>query len=305
MINVLTEKHFLILFFGCLYGSLVAQSYLGFNVDNDLYFGSDRYYSSGIFLEYGFHRKVKSDSTNHKYFISKHWTLGQEINTPSLHKTIDKKDMDYPYSGWLFLRFSKERYKNADFGVGWGVTFGVSGAEASLAKKMQNTYHILILNLEELSWSFSIPQAFHINAQTSFSSGIIIRQNIKFVQQSHLEFGTFRSGAKTRLGFQLGNLHGLPFFGHRLEKIMRGFALFAGTVLEYKYHDYSLTGSLFKDNSPFDFEMKRFTNNLQAGIMIHQNPWRFKLLFNSISKNISEQEYKRHPFLNITLSRVF
>ena len=102
-------------------------------------------------------------------FLSKHWTLGQEINTPSLHKTIDKKDMDYPYSGWLFLRFSKERYKNADFGVGWGVTFGVSGAEASLAKKMQNTYHILILNLEELSWSFSIPQAFHINAQTSFS----------------------------------------------------------------------------------------------------------------------------------------
>ena len=124
-------------------------------------------------------------------------------------------------------------------------------------------------------------------------------------RQSHLEFGTFRIGAKTKFGLQLGNLQGLPFFGHRLEKIMRGFALFAGTVLEYKYHDYSLTGSLFKDNSPFDFEMKRFTNNLQAGIMIHQNPWRFKLLFNSISKNISEQEYKRHPFLNITLSRVF
>ena len=305
MINVLTKKYFLVLFFGCLYGSLVAQSYLGVNVDNDLYFGSDRYYSSGIFLEYGFHRKVKSDSTNKKYFLSKHWTLGQEINTPSLHKTIDKKDMDYPYSGWLFLRFTKERYKNPDFGFGWGVTFGVSGAEASLAKKMQNTYHILVLNLEELSWSFSIPQAFHINAQTSFSSGIIIRQNIKFVQQSHLEFGTFRTGAKTRFGFQLGNLQGLPFFGNRLEKIMRGYALFAGTVLEYKYHDYSLTGSLFKDNSPFDFEMKRFTNNFQAGIMIHQNPWRLKLLFNSTSKNISKQQYKRHPFLNITLSRVF
>ena len=305
MIDVLIKKQLLILFFGCLYGNIAAQNYLGLNVDNDLYFGSDRYYSSGIFLEYGFHRKVKSDSITNKYFLIKHWTLGQEINTPSLHKTTDKKDMDYPYSGWLFLRYLEERYKNPDFGFGWGVTFGISGAEASLAKKMQNTYHIVVLNLEELSWSFSIPQAFHINAQTSFSSGINIRQNIKFVQHSYFEFGTFRTGAKTRFGFQWGNLQGLPFFGHRLEKIMRGFALFTGTVLDYKYHDYSLTGSLFKDNSPFDFEMKRFTNTLQAGIIIHQNPWRLKLLFNSVSKNIDEQQYKRHPFLNITLSRVF
>ena len=305
MIDVLIKKQLLILFFGCLYGNIAAQNYLGLNIDNDLYFGSDRYYSSGIFLEYGFHRKVKSDSIDNKHFLSKHWTLGQEINTPSLHKTTYKKDMDYPYSGWLFLRYVEERYKNPDFGFGWGVTFGISGAEASLAKKMQNTYHIVVLNLEELSWSFSIPQAFHINAQTSFSSGINIRQNIKFVQHSYFELGTFRTGAKTRFGFQLGNLQGLPFFGHRLEKIMRGLALFTGTVLEYKYHDYSLIGSLFKDNSPFDFEMKRFTNTLQAGIIIHQNPWRLQLLFNSISKNIDEQQYKRHPFLNITLSRVF
>ena len=34
-----------------------AQKYIGLNVDNDLYFKSDRYYSSGIFLEYG---KLKS-----------------------------------------------------------------------------------------------------------------------------------------------------------------------------------------------------------------------------------------------------
>ena len=305
MRDVLIKKQLLILFFGCFYGSIAAQNYLGLNVDNDLYFGSDRYYSSGIFLEYGFHRKAKSDSIINKYFLSKHWTLGQEIYTPSLHKTTDKKDMDYPYSGWLFLRYVEERYINSDFGFGWGVTFGISGAEASLAKKMQNTYHIVVLNLEELSWSFSIPQAFHINAQTSFSSGINIRKNIKFVQHSYFEFGTFRIGAKTRFGFQWGNLQGLPFFGNRLEKIMRGLALFTGTVLEYKYHDYSLTGSLFKNNSPFDFEMKRFTNTLQAGIIIHQNPWRLHLLFNSISKNIDEQQYKRHPFLNITLIRVF
>ena len=298
------KNFFSVFLFGCLYGTITAQSYIGVNIDNDLNFGSDRYYSSGIFLEYGFLRKVNSDSTNQKKSLSKHWTLGQEINTPSLHKTTEKIYMDYPYNGWLFLRFMEERYKNPDFGFGWGVTFGISGAEASLAKKMQNTYHVAILNLEELSWSFSIPQAFHFNAQTSFSSGTSLRERIKFVQQSHFQLGTFRTGVKTRIGLQLGNLQGLPFFGNRLETRGNGISLFLGSIFEYKYHDYSLTGSLFEDNSPFDFKMKRFTNTLQGGFIIHQNPWSLKLLFNSISKNISEQEYERHPFLNITLSRV-
>ena len=105
MINVLTKKHFLILFFGSLYGSLAAQSYLGFNVDNDLYFGIDRYYSSGIFLEFGVLVNTPKDSLSKWGYVSRHWTLGQEINTPSLRQTEIISEMDYPYNGSLFLGY--------------------------------------------------------------------------------------------------------------------------------------------------------------------------------------------------------
>ena len=66
-----------------------AQRYAGLNVDNDLYFGIDRYYSSGIFLEYGYINKYPNDSLNNWRYTSRHFTLGQEINTPSRRLTSD------------------------------------------------------------------------------------------------------------------------------------------------------------------------------------------------------------------------
>ena len=96
----------MILYFGST--KLLAQKYIGLNVDNDLYFGSDRYYSSGIFFEYGEVSKTPVDSISNFSYVSKHWILGQEINTPALHYTENLSKMDYPYNGWLFLGFKKE-----------------------------------------------------------------------------------------------------------------------------------------------------------------------------------------------------
>ena len=77
----------MILYFGST--KLLAQKYIGLNVDNDLYFGSDRYYSSGIFFEYGRTTKTPNDSISNFNYVSKHWVLGQEINTPP-HFIIQK-----------------------------------------------------------------------------------------------------------------------------------------------------------------------------------------------------------------------
>ena len=149
------------------FGIIQGQRYMGVNVDNDLYFGIDQYYSSGIFLEYGKVLKSKKDSIDKdQVLVSHHWTLGQEINTPSYHQTSRLSKMDYPYSGWLFLRFFEDRFKKPDFGIGWGVEGGTTGADASLARPIQNNYHKYILNLNELSWAYSIPQQFHFNFQS-------------------------------------------------------------------------------------------------------------------------------------------
>ena len=73
---------------------IVAQSnYLNLDVENDLYFLTDQYYSSGIFIETG--KVVEKDSVK-KFRI---WELGQEIFTPS-----DTDSKDFQGSLYFFAK---------------------------------------------------------------------------------------------------------------------------------------------------------------------------------------------------------
>ena len=282
-----------------------AQKYVGLNIDNDLFFGIDRYYSSGIFLEYGLLYKKPNDSISKGGYISKHLTLGQEINTPSRRLTKDLNKMDYPYNGWLFLGYHQQNLQHLDFGYGWGIQLGTTGAKASLAKFFQNTYHIHILNLEPLTWAVSIPQAFHFNVNGTILWGKPLGGKLKWINLNYLQAGTFRVSAKTRFGFQLGNIPGLPFFGNRLELIQNGVSFFLGMELEYNLHDYSLSGSLIRENSPFNLQANDFRNKYQLGLVFVRMPWKARVLLNNISPYIETQRYKDHTFLNISLTYLF
>ncbi len=133
----------------------------------------------------------------------------------------------------------------------------------------------------------------------------MLNKKFKFVQENQVQLGTFRTSLKTRIGFQMGSMKGLPFFGQRLEELSNGFSTFLGAAFEYNIHDYSLSGSFINDNSPFDFKPYHLRNNLQGGIIFFKKPWKIKVLIHSSSRSISSQKFRRHPYLNITLSRVF
>ena len=285
--------------------SLHAQKYIGLNVDNDLYFGIDRYYSSGIFLQWGKLKATEKDSLSRTVYKSKHWTIGQEINTPSLRLTEELAKMDYPYNGWLYLRFTSEQFFSPDQGYGWGVQIGTTGAEASLAKFFQNTYHIHILNLDPLTWTWSIPQAFHLNLNASYLWGTSLGNKFKWVNRNDIQGGTFRTSLKTRFGLQYGSISGLPFFGNRLEEWQEGISIFLGIEVEYNIHDYSLSSSWFNDNGPFELVANDFRNKFQIGIVYNRKPWSVHAMLNNSSRLITTQRYSRHPFINIALNFIF
>ena len=278
-----------------------AQKYIGLNIDNDLYFKSDRYYSSGIFLEFGKLISKQTDTLSKRNYISKHWTVGQEINTPSKGLTSDISKMDYPYNGWLYLGYRQEYFQDPNFGYGLGVQIGTTGANESLAKFFQNTYHVNILNLEPLTWAVSIPQAFHININGSFSWGRFLTRKLKWVNHNRIQLGSFRNTLKTRFGIQLGSIPGLPFFGNRLEVIQNGFSFFFGTELELSLHDYSLTGSWLKDNNPFSLIPNGFRNKYQTGIIYQRMPFKANIMLNRSSNYIENQNYNSHFYLKISL----
>ena len=117
-----------------------SQKQINLDVDNDLYFDRDFYYSSGIFLSY---TSTKYKEVN--FFID-NFKLGQLIYTPSSRYETDPNKYDYPYSGYLFIESTRQLNISDYSSFTIGGNIGITG-DASLAKGMQNLYHDIVLNL--------------------------------------------------------------------------------------------------------------------------------------------------------------
>ena len=124
--NILLNKKVWVSFL--LANFLYSQNSINLDVDNDLYFDKDYYYSSGIFLTYSKFNKL----TNGKIQIN-HFTLGQEIYTPSKRYETEPRLYDYPYSGLLFFQYKNQRSLTNNSSLSLGGNLGITGS-ASLAK---------------------------------------------------------------------------------------------------------------------------------------------------------------------------
>ena len=282
----------------------MGQSYLAIDVDNDLYFGTDRYYSSGIFLEYG-KRLDTTSKVSLRPIRTCHWTIGQEITTPHLRLTERIEKIDYPYNGWLYLGYAQEKFKNPQKGQGFGFQLGVTGANVSLAKPIQNTYHKIFLGLPPLSWQATQAQTVHANIFITYYRGFSNRRNLDWVFYGKGQIGTYQTSARVRFGLQWSTFEGLPFFGNRLEILSEGLALYIGMQGEYRGHDYAVEGSLFKNNAAINLESVPFKQEWEFGLIYHSKHWRFLTLFNNASKDVKTQRFSRHNYLNITITRLF
>ena len=170
---LLKNLFFIFIFIGL--GNSFSQEFFGVGVDNDLYFLDDHYYSNGIFLKYG-KLKTSSDSINTKYIF---WELGQKIFNPSKRFTKAVEEYDYPYGGWLYLKFSKQTIlKNNSF-FQWGIQTGYTG-DGSLARQLQNTYHKIFLKIEEMPWTDQMPASFHVNFLLDYFKSYKLNSAMKF-----------------------------------------------------------------------------------------------------------------------------
>ena len=278
-----------------------AQKYFSLDVDNDLYFLGDNYYSSGIFLQYGeqLNPKEKVEQESLKSYLL--WELGQEIYTPSDKSSTDTSEYDYPYGGWLYLKasFQKEITSNKQWHM--GVQLGVTG-DASLAQWMQNTYHRLLLNSDELPWIDEVPQAFHVNFFADSFRRWQLREYVAF--QSHLfsKLGTQRISAGLALGLNFGKQIVLPNGGNVLLGKKKGSGVYFGGRVQYIAHDFMLSGSLF-NNSSFSLPVNRFRAFVEIGYSLQTGPWRIATVFFNRSPDNKDQPQKSHRYLKITLTR--
>ena len=272
-----------------------SQQQVNLDVDNDLYFDRDFYYSSGIFLTYSSYK-----SEEKKTFIN-HFKLGQLIYTPSSRYETDPNKYDYPYSGYLFLEGLKQNQLSDYSSFTYGLNFGITG-NASLAKGMQNLYHDLILNLPNLEWKSQMPQELQINLVANYFKGFKLEDNINITTEVYSRLGTYQQMAGINIGLLIGELRWFSLSDNIINESINNLSFYIGTSQEYYLHDYKLAGSLFNENAELTMSSNKYRNTIEVGFQKRFNRFQVLTTFNSMSKDTEMQRTLRHPFLKISLS---
>ena len=273
-----------------------SQKQINLDVDNDLYFNRDFYYSSGIFLSYFKPDKDNVDDHNRL-------TLGQLIYTPSMRYESNPEKYDYPYSGYLFLEYQKRKKMSSHSSYSLGGQIGITG-NASLAKGMQNLYHDLVLNLPNLKWESQMPQELQFNLLASYFKGFKIKDNLNLTSELYSKLGTNQIMSGLEMGLYIGDLSWLGFSDNYILNTDSEFSFFIGTKFEYFIHDFKLEGSLLNDKAELVMESNDFRDIFSVGLKKRFNNIQVLTSYNSTSKDTKNQRTKRHPFLKISITYI-
>ena len=300
---ILKKIFFYTFLLGCLQ-FISGQKYARLSVDNDLYFLTDRYYSSGIFLSYGY-KKIKQvdelDSLDNSTYV--HWHLGQEVYTPARLQTRDLSKLDYPFGGWLFIERKVHKYLNKNTAYAWGIQIGTTGDE-SLAPWMQNFYHLNFLKLPRVTWEAAMPQEIHLNLNINMKKKFMIEEKFYFLSDFFSSLGTQKTTIGAQFGFFMGKTNRFSFMGNPLKsRGDNGLSFYIGSRQEYRFHDYMISGSLFNDNANFTLPSRKYRSSFQFGASLNNDKWEILAMISNTSRDNENQLFFRHTYLNISISK--
>jgi hypothetical protein len=131
--------------------------------DNDFWISTDRYYTTGTFIEY---RNLLNDNLSED--SKKHITIGLQhlFYTPTNLTSQNIKDFDRPYAGYLGLIIGN-KYTNRSQLVDFTIAVGVTGP-ISMAEDFQNLFHSGAGFGRQTAWSSQIKNNVHFNLYVSY-----------------------------------------------------------------------------------------------------------------------------------------
>lgn len=277
-----------------------TQRQLELRHDNDVFGGSDRYYTTGNFITYRYGLTGARYAENPEQIS---FTLQQEIYTPTNKLARNTDNLDRPYAGFLGISVGWSK-ANPSTLVNGSVLLGVAGP-ASGAEAFQSFFHSLGIGAE-FEWFQQIENSVHINTY------------LDYIKEWQLVQGSWGLIAAIKPGFAVGTKDVFAqqevafFFGKRNE-LRQSLAynqlgvlqdeLFVKLRANYRYvkHDGMLEGNLVSDQSPFLVGAR--PNVLMLGFDVF---WRwgrndFKAGYNYNTAKFSRGE--SHMFATLSVAR--
>ena len=303
-LKILVFKKFIVQFLKCICILLVTNvsiaqsSYLNLDVENDLYFFTDEYYSSGIFIETG--KLIEKDSIKKIKTLE----LGQEIYTPSDTDSKDFENFDYPFGGWTFLNFALQTEKKNNRALEYGLQIGLTG-KWSLADKIQNIYHKKIINADIPTWEAQIPNAAHFNIFTSYYHQSLIFPKIFFYRKYKGTLGTQRIAIETNFGLNYGVNVNDKIYNPLYQKI-KGVGVYFGVNPSLIFHDFMLSGEGFQNEEAlFTAKSKTLRLILDLGFSYKIKNWKFIFIYKNRTPDNFIQPKKQHHYNKLSVSYFF
>jgi hypothetical protein len=211
--------------------------------------------------------------------------------------------MDYPFSGYLFLERAVSRTLKNKGVFRWSIQIGISGP-GSLSEPFQNTYHKRILGLPPLSWVGQQPGNLHIGLLGQYTRYLSLGQASQFSYQIKSQWGTHSSQSSVSGGIHIGQINPMVFYSEAFHDSQgKGFGAYIGVQYRYHFQDYNLSGSLFKNSSPFTLASNSLRNTWLAGMGYQIDQWQFLAVAKARSKDTPGQKYNRHQVLYFSVLR--
>lgn len=265
-----------------LYTDAGIENSVYLHYENDVFAGTDRYYTQG------FHLGITQFAGNSIY----RFQIGQDVFTPSTIKSDSLLRNDRPYAATLTLKIERTFIKNDHEKLLLGIETGLIGPPAG-GKQMQTGIHKATNNFLPLGWQHQINTGLIFDI---YGLGEIRILNLDSVFQLfggiHLRAGSYKNTLTPMLRMD---------FGKRLGRISGYWQnALAGVV-----YDGSLQGALIARESEFvlsSSEIRHFVYQSEWGIIFHLNKIGLTINYCLQTKTFDDQLDDCHSWCGLKLS---
>ena len=311
------KKKVFFLFLCCSFGLFSQKKFskeISFITENDLYTSTynDRYYTNGMFLSYRYVSKEENETLEKKIF---EWEIGHQMYTPHKVVTLNLKNHDRPFAGYLYGSFSIHKVYKNHRSLKTTLQLGAIGAHA-FSQELQNFIHDLYGFQKAVGWKHQIKNAVGLNINASYSTFLAKDKtnhyDISWISSGKIGtiFTNISSGFLIRIGFRtLQPLANSIAYKTTINNSKNAYFrevesfLFIRPSLKYTCYDATLQGSLLNRGSEVTNELIPFVVSLELGFKFTANRFNFGYTLKYNSNKSKDLKFNNgHKYGAISLS---
>jgi len=281
-----------------------------FDLDNDMLFSTDSYYTAGVGMSYT-HSGLKktptqlilsSKNTDNLTFTG--FGIEQRIFTPSSITAPDSITNDQPYSAYLLAtNFSVLINQEAHLKISNELGIGVMGPAAG-GEEMQTLVHEVVNSPIPVGWDNQLQNTFlidyHFRIEKGFFNDWTANHIIPFAAA---RIGTLTNRVQIGMMVKLGNKNQYlvpSLIGH--DKLIWEWVFSAN--LQGVFYDATLQGSMFKEdpNALDKSEIVSHQYQFRTGFNLYYRNFSLRYMLNFNSSNLNSTVYHRYGGVNIGYS---